>query len=107
MTNTLSALEQVSRNPKKLLATGIARTVDSLGHDITLLREKILGLIAGRVVLTTQELTLIQDALTSQKGGAVMDLVNHRLFCDFMDERARQDEELAQMISSGVEEFQV
>lgn len=79
----------------------------ALGHDISFLRERILGLIAGKIVLTPAELTLIQDAITSTKGGAVIDLVNHRLFCDFMDERSRQDAELAQTISSGMEEFQL
>lgn len=104
---TISTLSEVSQNPEKLLATGIAGIVNALGHNTTLLRERILGLIAGKIVLTSDELTLIQDALTSQKGGEVIKLVNYRLFCDFMDKRSHQDTELGEVVTSGMEEFQI
>jgi hypothetical protein len=69
------------------------------------LRERILGLINGKIVLTPHELTLIEDALTSQKGGEIMDLVNHRLFCNFMDEKNRRESEFAELAIGGIEEF--
>lgn len=103
--NTISTLEGVSRNPEKLLATGIAQTVEALGSDTPHLRERVLGLIKGKIVLTPLELTLILDALTSQQGGAVMDLVNHRLFCNFMNEKDSREKELSELVSSGMDEF--
>lgn len=104
MNNPIDALSKVSKNPKWLLARGIAKTVEALGNDNNL-RERILGLIDGKVVLTPDELTLIEDALTSQEGGAAMNLVNNRLFTDFQVEKSRRNTEFGEQIISSTENF--
>lgn len=67
--NTFSSLNPISRNPDKLVATGIAKTVTQLGHAAPELKNRILHLLtAPQAPLTEAELDAIEDAITSVPG---------------------------------------
>lgn len=106
--NTFSALEPISRNPDKLVATGIAGTAKALGYKETPeLKKRILALISDpQKPLTETELNIIEDAITSVPGWDLLSEANHELFCDFDYTRKSDEEALCDLTLSGLANFE-
>lgn len=102
-------LSSYSPNPDRLLAHGISRTAHTLKYpEIDTLRQRALAVLRRKehTPLSTEELQIIQDCLTSQPGGEALALVNHRLFCDFDYERMLREREFLDMTLSGLSSFE-
>lgn len=98
-------LSSYSTNPDTLLAYGISRTAHALKYpEIDTLRQRVLAVLRqkGQTPLSTEELQIIQDCLTSQLGGEALALVNHRLFCDFLDAQAERESTFIDTTLSGL-----
>jgi hypothetical protein len=91
MKNPLSSF---SANPDSLLARGISQTARALNYtEIDALRQRALDVLRRKkqTPLSTVELQIIQDCLTSQSGGEALALVNNHLFRDFLDAQAQRE----------------
>lgn len=105
--NTFSSLNPISRNPDKLVATGIAKTVTQLGHAAPELKNRILHLLtAPQAPLTEAELDAIEDAITSVPGWDLMALANHRLFYEFDLDKKLRERDFVSLVGSALAEFE-
>jgi len=87
-------LSSYSANPDSLLARGISQTARALRYPkIDTLRHRALDVLhrKNKTPLSSEELKIIEDCLTSLPGGQALALVNHRLFCDFLDAQTQRE----------------
>ncbi|MCB9807168.1 hypothetical protein H6768_04775 [Candidatus Peribacteria bacterium] len=94
-----------SNNPDALLARGISQTALALNHpQVNELRQRVLDVLQLKKhsPLTPAELEIILDCLTSPAGNNSLALVNHRLFCGFLEDQSSREGELFEDILRGL-----